>query len=48
MPIPTPNPNEKRHEFVIRCMTDDKMLSEYPDATQRYAICTREFTQYTK
>lgn len=48
MPLPKPKESESKHEFLIRCMADDKMLSEYPDATQRFAVCTNEFTQPTK
>jgi hypothetical protein len=40
MPIPTPNKNEKKDEFIGRCMADEKMISEYPDAKQRYAVCS--------
>lgn len=39
MPIPTPTKDEKKDVFIGRCMADDKMLSEYPDAAQRYAVC---------
>ena len=38
MPIPTPNKDEKKDVFIGRCMADDKMLTEYPDAAQRYAV----------
>ena len=39
MPIPTPTKDEKKDVFIGRCMADDKMLTEYPDAAQRYAVC---------
>ncbi len=39
MPIPIPNQGEKEKEFIQRCMTDDKMVSEYPDTDQRYTVC---------
>ena len=39
MPIPTPNTNEPKDEFIGRCMADDVMLKEYPEAAQRYAVC---------
>ena len=39
MPIPTPNQGEHEKEFIQRCMTDDKMVSEYPDTDQRYTVC---------
>ena len=39
MPIPTPNKDEKKDVFIGRCMADDTILTEYPDAAQRYAVC---------
>lgn len=30
---------ESSDDFIQRCMSDDKMNSEYPDKTQRYAVC---------
>ena len=38
MPIPKPNKNESKKEFINRCMVDDTMVAEY-DEKQRYAIC---------
>lgn len=37
MPIPKPNKNEKKDEFISRCMAD--LAEEYPDEKQRAAIC---------
>ena len=39
MPIPKKGNSETTNEFLSRCMGDDKMISEYPDQKQRYAIC---------
>lgn len=39
MPIPKPEPNEPDSDFIGRCMSDETMREEYPDATQRYAVC---------
>lgn len=39
MPLPKRNIGEPRDEFMERCMQDDIMKSEYPDARQRLAIC---------
>jgi len=39
MPMPTPNDNEERDDFLQRCMADDAMNEEYPDEEQRYAVC---------
>jgi len=45
MPIPTPTPTEAKEEYLVRCMSDDKMTSEYPDATQRYALCIATYKE---
>lgn len=39
MPIPNPNPGEHEDAFIQRCMGDSKMGDEYPDESQRYAVC---------
>jgi hypothetical protein len=39
MPIPQPKPDEKKNDFISRCMSDKVMVKEYPDQAQRYAIC---------
>lgn len=44
MPIPKPNPYERMSEFMQRCMTDDKMVSEY-DTEQRAAACRSAFEE---
>ena len=43
MPIPKPNTNESRQDFITRCMGDDTMASEYTDSDQRLAVCTNEY-----
>ena len=45
MPIPTPKPAEKREDFMAHWMSDSKMLTEYTDASQRYAICITSFKE---
>lgn len=44
-PLPLPNKDERKKDFIIRCMGDRTMISEYPDEKQRYAVCE---TQYGK
>lgn len=39
MPIPSKKPDEDKQKFVSRCMSDEVMKKEYPDAQQRVAIC---------
>ena len=43
MPIPTPTPNEAENDFITRCMSDEKMKTEYTDEAQRYAVCVMQF-----
>ena len=38
MPIPKPNKDETKSDFVKRCMLDHVMINEY-DISQRSAIC---------
>ena len=37
--MPEPTPNESRKSFMIRCMDDDKMKTQFPERDQRYAVC---------
>lgn len=39
MPMPTPNSGETQDAFVGRCMGSDVMVSDYPDESQRTAVC---------
>ena len=43
MPIPTPTQSESENEFISRCMSDEKMKTEYQDEAQRYAVCASQF-----
>ena len=43
MPIPQPRESESENEFISRCMSDEKMKSEYTDEAQRYAVCAGQF-----
>jgi len=42
MPLPSPGDKETKDEFTSRCMSDENMNSEYPDSSQRYAVCIRQ------
>jgi DNA-binding phage protein len=44
MPIPQPKQAESENEFMQRCMSDDKMISEYP-TEQRAAVCRSAFNE---
>jgi hypothetical protein len=42
MPIPQRKDDEEAQHFMGRCMTSDVMKSEYPEQSQRVAICTSQ------
>jgi hypothetical protein len=44
MPLPTPNPQEPKDEFLQRCMGDQSTNSEFPDPSQRMAVCAHLFS----
>jgi hypothetical protein len=44
MPIPKKNKDEDKTQFVARCMRDEIMKKEYPDNSQRVAICLDQAT----
>lgn len=39
MPIPSRNKDEEKNKFLSRCMSDTVMNKEYPEQSQRYAVC---------
>ncbi|SVD92002.1 uncharacterized protein METZ01_LOCUS444856 [marine metagenome] len=39
MPIPKRKDNEPKEKFMSRCMGDGVMKKEYPDQSQRAAVC---------
>lgn len=39
MPIPKRKQDESKQKFITRCMSNPTMNKEYPDSSQRYAIC---------
>lgn len=47
MPIPTPKKNEKRNDFIQRCMIDPVMIKEFKNTDQRLAICSKVFRDVT-
>lgn len=48
MPIPSPKDNEKSQDFVSRCMSNDSMKKEYPDSSQRVAVCLGQTKKNSK
>ena len=47
MPIPQREPDEDRTDFLSRCMSNTKMNEEYPDGSQRYAVCEKSSKAHT-
>lgn len=43
MPMPRPNSGESQQKFVDRFMSDPAMNQDYPDRTQRYAVCMQQW-----
>ncbi len=39
MPLVKPEKNERKKEFLKRCMADPSMNNEFPEKKQRYAVC---------
>lgn len=44
MPIPTKKKGEGDEDFLKRCMSDEKMKSEYTDDKQRFAVCSAQIS----
>lgn len=45
MPILKPNDGETKDEFIDRCMVDETMQEEFPDESQRYAVCLAQWDE---
>lgn len=45
MPMPKPRASEARDAFLLRCMGDEAMQSEFPDRDQRYAVCNTQWRE---
>ncbi len=45
MPMPTPAPDEPKADFIARCMATPLMGEEYPDETQRVAVCEAQWEE---
>jgi len=43
MPIPKPKLNEKREQFIDRCMADSTMKNEFKNRAQRMAVCAKQW-----
>ena len=48
MPQPKPTPKENKKDFVMRCMSDDTMVKEFPETDQRLAVCSTTYEENLK
>ena len=48
MPTPSPKDKEKNQDFIGRCMSDESMKKEYPDSSQRVAVCLGQTKKNSK
>jgi len=42
VPVPTPGKGERSRAFISRCVSDRRMVREFPDVKQRLAVCYSE------
>ncbi len=45
MPIPTPNKDESKKDFLKRCMSDEIMVKDFEDEDQRFAVCNTQWDE---
>ena len=43
MPLVKPREKEKQNDFISRCMSDPKSKEEFPNQSQRLAVCNSLF-----
>lgn len=43
MPLPRPTDDETEDEFIDRCMADETMVDDFPDESQRRAVCQTQW-----
>lgn len=48
MPLPKPRSNEKKDDFVNRCMGDDTMVRDFEATGQRFAVCLSQWERRNK
>ena len=45
MPIPIPNKDESKKDFLQRCMSDEIMVKDFEDEDQRFAVCNTQWDE---
>lgn len=43
MPLPAPNSDEEKSNFIERCIANPVMNKEFGDNAQRYAVCQSQY-----
>lgn len=43
MPLPEPQPDESRQDFMSRCVVDEQVMQDFGDVDRRVAVCARLF-----
>lgn len=45
MPLPEPKLDEKKSDFIGRCMEDSITKGEFPNVSQRIAVCNSQWNK---
>jgi len=48
MPLPKPKKNEKRKDFINRCVNDINIKNEFKNINQRIAVCNSQWRKNKK
>lgn len=48
MPLPTPNENESKNEFISRCISVLTNMNEFKSKSQRIAVCYSQWDKQEK
>lgn len=43
MPLPTPHQDEPKDAFIARCIDTEIMNEDFPNLTQRIAVCVSQW-----
>lgn len=46
--MPTPKKNEKKTDFIARCVSDEEAKKTFPDNSQRVAFCYKQWEDRDK
>lgn len=46
--MPSPNKDEKRDDFISRCMSDEEAKRDFPNSKQRVAFCISKWEDKDK